>query len=323
MGEFFGMIQMIMITVGVLKGGPSSEHEVSLKSAQNIEKALLRSGYKVRPVFIDKEGVWHAQNGSLNPERILSHVDVVFNALHGTYGEDGQVQKILEAHHIPFTGSGSLASALAMNKHAAKNIFARHNIPMPKHAVAEQVAEAKFWEDHLPVVVKPINGGSSVGTHVVREAKDLKPAIKDALQFSPRVMIEEYIPGTEITCGVLEGWGGKKIVALPLTEIVPRANTFFDYDAKYSQGGSQEITPARLPDLLARRAQDMALTAHEALGLRHYSRSDMIVNDGKVYLLEINTLPGFTATSLFPQGARSAGIPIDELIRHLIQLARS
>jgi D-alanine--D-alanine ligase len=315
------------MTIGVLKGGPSSEHEVSLKTAENVERALLNRGFFVKPIFVDKNGWWHIKNFKVSPKTALDQVDGVFNAMHGEYGEDGQVQKILEKHGIPFTGSGSLSAELAMDKLNSKKIFQKENIPSARHIAFDQEGEKEarrkinFESLDFPLVVKPIDRGSSVGVGIARNVWDLNNLITQAFKYSNKVMIEEYLDGTEITCGVLENYNNQKVFALPPTEIVPRLSNFFDYNSKYESGGSNEITPARLSDLLLRRAQDIAKTAHQALGCRHYSRTDMIIKDGKIYILEVNALPGLTATSLLPQGAQSAGLSFDDLIEHLVLLA--
>ncbi|MEK7120402.1 MAG: D-alanine--D-alanine ligase [Patescibacteria group bacterium] len=315
------------MTIGVLKGGPSSEHEVSLKTAENVERALLNRGFFVKPIFVDKNGWWHIKNFKVSPPFALDQVDGVFNAMHGEYGEDGQVQKILENHGTPFTGSGSMSSILAMDKLNSKKIFQEENMPLARHIAFDKGGEKEvrqkinFGSLDFPLVVKPVDRGSSVGVGIAHNAQELNNLIAQAFKYSDQVMIEEYLSGTEITCGVLENYKDQKIFALPPTEIVPRLSDFFDYDSKYESGGSNEITPARLSDLLLRRAQDIAKTAHRALGCRHYSRTDMIVRDGKIYILEVNALPGLTATSLLPQGAQSAGLSFDDLIEHLVLLA--
>jgi len=315
------------MTIGVLKGGPSSEHEVSLKTAQNVERALLNRGFFVKPIFVDKNGWWHIKNFKVSPMFALDQVDGVFNAMHGEYGEDGQVQKILEKHGIPFTGSGSFSSELAMNKLESKKVFQEENMPLAWHVAFDKGSEKEakrrvnFEALDFPLVVKPVDRGSSVGVGIAYNLQELNGLIAQSFKHSDKVMIEQYLEGTEITCGVLENYKDQKVFALPPTEIVPRLSNFFDYSSKYESGGSDEITPARLSDLLLRRAQDIAKTAHQALGCRHYSRTDMIVKDGKIYILEVNALPGLTATSLLPQGAQSAGLSFDDLIEHLVLLA--
>jgi len=315
------------MTIGVLKGGPSSEHEVSLKTAQNVERALLNRGFFVKPIFVDKYGWWHIKNFKVSPSAALNQVDGIFNAMHGEYGEDGQVQKILEKYKTPFTGSGSFSSELAMNKLESKKVFQEENIPLAGHIAFDRAKEKEvrrkvnFESLDFPLVVKPIDRGSSVGVGIAHNLQELNSLIAQSFKHSDKVMIEQYLDGTEITCGVLENYNDQKIFALSPTEIVPRLSNFFDYSSKYESGGSDEITPARLSDLLLQRAKNIAKTAHQALGCRHYSRTDMIVQNGKIYILEVNTLPGLTATSLLPQGAQSAGISFDDLIEHLVLLA--
>jgi D-alanine-D-alanine ligase len=335
--------------VAVMLGGPSSEHEISLLSGARVLEQLDRERYDAAPIFVDRQAVWHFGRrpwiaggdwrgqvdvgslwtpsasglGNLMPWR----PDVVFIALHGTYGEDGQVQTLLEREELRYTGSGPEASKVAMNKVAAKEAFAREGLPLARgwevapgenaeHAVARILAEFGG-----PFVVKPRDGGSSVGVRMP-DAKELQQALVDGLAEGGPLLVEERIAGIEITVGVLEELGGERTPqALPVTEIVPPAGGFFDYEAKYTAGVSQEITPARIGDDAAARAQSIALTAHAVLGCRAYSRSDFILSpEREPVLIELNTLPGMTATSLLPQGAEAVGISYRELVTRIVEL---
>ncbi len=321
-----------LIRVGVLRGGPSAEHEVSLQSGAHVLDVLRRrldTKYHPTDILIDKRGVWHIDGLPVDPVRLHSSVDVVFNALHGSYGEDGKIQSILETHHIPFTGSGSLGSAVGMNKLLTKQAFAAHGIKSPYAkevdadgilSDAQEIAHTLFRLFLLPAVVKPASSGSSVGVSVVRSFAELVPALRQAAAHGGTVIIEEFIPGTEATCGVIEGFRGHDLYTLPPVEIRPHAG-FFDYEAKYA-GKSQEIVPATFSEHIKRSLEGLAATIHRSLGLRHYSRSDFIIHPRRgIYVLEVNTLPGLTGESLMPKALRAVGSDTHELIDHVIRLA--
>lgn len=320
------------IRVGVLRGGPSSEYEVSLNTGAHVLNVLRTHfpyTYVAQDIFVDRSGVWHIDGIVHTPEKALARVDVVFNALHGQYGEDGKVQKILEAQSKPFTGSGSLASALGMNKVLSKKIFNDHKLQTPKSQEIESsrirvrlddITRKLFHSLILPVVVKPADGGSSVGVSIVRSYADLAKALNDAAEQSNTVMIEEFIQGVEATCGVIESFRGHDVYALPVVEIRSK-NHFFDYDAKYN-GQSDEIVPATFPLHIKKEIEAMAVAAHKALGLRHYSRSDFIIHPRRgIYILETNTLPGLTEKSLIPRALEAVGSGIHELAAHILRLA--
>jgi D-alanine-D-alanine ligase len=260
------------------------------------------------------------------PSGGVAPIDVAFIALHGPWGEDGTLQGLLEILGIPYVGSGVLASALAMDKVMAKRHLAGHGIDVPRGAVVARRAYARdpvaaataAREMGYPVFVKPVRQGSSFGATVVEGPDELGAAIAEALRYDDRAMIEERLAGTELTVGVIGG--DDDLVALPVIEIVT-SRTFFDYKAKYDPAASQEICPARIPDDVARRAQDLALRAHRALGCEDLSRTDMILAGSRMPVLEVNTIPGMTANSLLPKSARVAGIPFGELVERLIRAA--
>jgi D-alanine-D-alanine ligase len=247
--------------------------------------------------------------------------DVVFIALHGGTGENGAVQGLLELLDIPYTGSGVLASALAMNKIVAKKIFEREGIPTPKWLPARSsdpsTAEAVTEEIGFPCIVKPACEGSTIGVTIVGEEAGLDAALKSAFEYGPEAIVEELIEGTEITGPVL---GNDDARTLPLVEIVPSGG-FYDYKAKYTPGATEEIVPARVPEATAARARDLTLRAHHALGCRGISRVDMIATPAEVYVLEVNTIPGLTETSLVPRAAEAEGMSFSELVDRLIELA--
>ncbi len=318
--------------VGVLRGGPSNEYEISLNSGATVLSALrthFEPQYEPRDIFIDRQGTWHIDGVAVNPESMSSKIDVAFNALHGSYGEDGKIQAFLEAHCIPFTGSGSLGSAVGMNKILAKKICADHGIKSPYwkevssdsvRADVEAVAQELFTTFILPAVVKPNSSGSSVGVSIVHNFAELVTALMSAALHDETILIEEFIPGIETTCGVIEGFRGHELYALPPVEIRPHSG-FFDYSAKY-QGKSEEIVPATFSESIKKSLEDLAGKIHLALGLRHYSRSDFIIHPRRgIYMLEVNTLPGLTSESLVPKSLRAVGSDVHELVGHLIGLA--
>jgi D-alanine-D-alanine ligase len=260
----------------------------------------------------------------------LHRPDVVFIALHGKGGEDGTIQGMLELLGLPYTGSGVLASALAMDKSMTKRLFRTHGIPVIDdvqiergHCLPESalVARVEAALGGFPVFVKPNAEGSTFGCTLVTAPEQLAAAIAEALRYDRRALIEKYIQGTEITVGVLGNAGEEDgLQALPIIEIVPKS-AFYDYESKYAEGGSEHIIPARISHALTRRAQDIALQCHELLGCRGMSRTDMIVAGDRLYVLEVNTIPGMTPTSLLPQAAAYAGIPFSALLDRLIASA--
>lgn len=291
------------LRVAVLMGGPSAEHEVSLKTGAMILQYLDPVRYDAQRVFIDKRGRW-----STPLKKLKRQADIVFIAMHGEYGEDGTVQALLEKEHIPFTGSGSTASRLGMDKIVAGELFKKSgfNIPPPPTI--------------FPIVVKPSDRGSSVGITIAKDTDELWSAIQIALRVSSHIMFQQLIRGREITCGVLEING--KPMPLPPTEIIPIASSFFDFKAKYIPGGSQEITPPNLPTDVIKRIQRVALTAHRVIGCRGMSRTDTILDaHGNIFILEINTIPGMTKTSLLPQAAKAMGVSFPQLLDHIIAAA--
>ncbi|MEK7641363.1 MAG: D-alanine--D-alanine ligase [Patescibacteria group bacterium] len=321
-----------LIRVGVLRGGPSSEYDVSLNSGGNVLAALRKHfehAYRPKDVFIDRQGNWHIDGLVVDPADLHSKIDVAFNALHGSYGEDGKVQAILAAHGIPFTGSDALGSAVGMNKILSKKAFASHGIKSPYwkeissdevRQDSDRVARELFASFILPAVIKPVSSGSSVGVSVVRSFAELTPALVSAAEHGDVILVEEFIPGIEATCGVIEGFRGHGLYVLPPVEIRPHSG-FFDYEAKY-QGKSHEIVPATFAESIKKSLEELAGKVHHALGLRHYSRSDFIIHPRRgIYVLEVNTLPGLTNESLMPKSLRAVGSDTHELIDHLIKLA--
>jgi D-alanine-D-alanine ligase len=300
-------------TVALLMGGWSPEREVSLASGRECAKALKDRGYEVRAIDVhrDLEGLF----AGLNPRP-----DIAFNALHGIGGEDGTIQGVLEMLRLPYTHSGVLASALAMHKPTARALFASAGLPIAEGIVT--TPERILARDPMPppFVAKPTNQGSSIGVRIVRPNDNSWREEVARWTFGDAILIERFIPGRELTVAVM----GER--ALGVCEIVP-CGSFYDYTAKYAPGGSAHLTPAPVPSEIYERALDIALRAHRALGCRGVSRADLRYDDtaeggGRLYLLEINTQPGMTATSLVPDIARHAGIGFDDLVVWLVESAR-
>ncbi len=298
----------------------------ALSSARRAEaEALLRSGGRVDPGHQLPRGLEReieSASGALVPaSRVITGAaeppDVVFIALHGVWGEDGRIQGLLDTLGIPYTGSGVLASALAMDKAMAKRVLASAGLDVPRDAVVRGAAGddlARAAAVGLPAFVKPVASGSSVGAAIVRRPEELAPAIEAALREDDRALVEEYVQGRELTVAVI---GNDQPRALPVIEIVTK-HPFFDYGAKYDAGESEEIVPARIPDEVARRTQALALRAHAALDCRGMSRTDFVWSADRLVVLEVNTIPGMTANSLLPKAAAAAGIPFGELLERLI-----
>jgi len=316
---------MNSIRVGVLRGGPSLEHEVSLKTGETVLRNLPK--YSAKDIFINKAGEWHLDGKPSHHDRIFRQIDVVFNALHGEYGEDGKVQQLLEAFGVPYTGSGAMASALGMNKILARQAFKSAGLKIPfgfdlvlKKELAE-TAKDIFKKMPPPWVIKYPSGGSSVGVSMARNFDDLEGSLEKVSSFSSKILVEEYIRGREATCGVIDEFRNQKHYALPIVEIIPPAQSdFFSYDAKYG-GQTRELCPSNFDMPTKRAIEAMAITAHNSIGGRHYSRSDFIISKRGIYLLEINTLPGLTAESLLPKALNAVGSSHKELLEHLISLA--
>jgi len=254
-----------------------------------------------------------------------ARIDVAFLALHGPYGEDGTIQGMLDLLGIPYVGSGTLASALAMDKVMAKKVLAADGIPVPR-GIAVDAAEFRRDPDGqtcraaaaaMPAVVKPSRQGSSIGMTLVDDPAGMRVALEEALKFDTQALVEERLRGTEITVGVV---GNRELQALPVVEIVPK-RAFFDYRAKYDPGLSDEICPARIPAEATQAAQTLAVRTHRALGCRGLSRTDMILTEKGPVVLELNTMPGMTVNSLLPKAAKADGIPFGELLDRLVRLA--
>ena len=303
------------IRLALIAGGTSGEREVSLQGAAGVEAALDPEKYQV--VRYDPAtdlARLAAEAGS---------IDVAFILLHGLHGEDGTMQGFLDLLGIPYQGAGVLGSALAMDKNLAKTLYRLHGLPVAAWEMAESadINDCSRLLDllNLPLVIKPVRQGSSLGMSIVRQPAELSAALEKAFNFDNEVMVEEFVQGREITVGVL---GNQEVEPLPLVEIIPdKRFDFFDYEAKYKPGASREICPAEVSDAVREKAQQYGVTAHRALQLRGYSRTDMIISGDDCILLETNTIPGMTPTSLLPQAAAAHGLDFPVLLDRLIELA--
>lgn len=306
---------MSRLRLALIAGGVSGEREVSLNGAKGVEKALDPEKYEVI-----------RYDSATDLPRIAADaakIDVAFILLHGIHGEDGTMQGFLELLGIPYQGSGVLGSALAMDKNLAKIMYKLHGLPVANWEMASRddiFDPGRLLEKlQFPLVIKPVRQGSSIGMSIVREKEKLPGALELAFAHDSEVMVEEFMTGREITVGVI---GNNELSVLPLVEIIPDARyEFFDYEAKYQPGATQEVCPAQVSEDIRKKAQEYGLIAHRALQLRGYSRTDMIVSGNNIYILETNTIPGMTPTSLLPQAAAQFGLNFSALLDRLIEQA--
>lgn len=312
--------------VGVIRGGPSPEYDISIRTGANIIQSVPEK-FITHDVFVSKDGEWYIGGLSRTPEKVFKQCDVFINAMHGSYGEDGKLQRLMERFNVPYTGAGSLSSALAMNKILSKRTLKNNGLKVPEHRVVKKEELSTnlileiFQTFPQPSIIKPVSGGSSLGVFVVRNYQELVLAINEALKISSSVMIEEYIKGKEITCAVLEDTHGDAYSLYP-TEIVYGDEGFFDYHRKYS-GAENKICPT---DSLSfdekKEIQLMASYVHKILGLRHYSTVDFLVCPRRgVFVIEANSLPGMTKESIYPKSLSAVGIELPEFVEHILELA--
>ena len=306
---------MEKIRLALLSGGISSERQVSLNSGKQVFDALDKDKYDIilydprtdlKQIVIDAD-----------------KIDAALIILHGPFGEDGTVQGLLDLLGIPYQGAGVLGSAIAMHKLVSKRLYKGAGIPTPDYlsfSMTDTIDPVKVINTlNLPLVIKPACAGSSVGMTIVKAEEDFQDAVKLGFQHDDTLIIEKYIKGIELTCGVL---GNEELEALPIIEIIPEAgHEFFDYHAKYTAGATREICPARIDDDITKKVQELAIKAHQALFLKGYSRTDMILDNQNVSVLETNTIPGMTATSLYPQSAQVAGYSFTKVLDKLILLS--
>jgi len=304
------------IQLALIAGGKSGERNVSLAGAQGVLAALDTEKYDI-----------HQYDPAVDLERLArdaEQLDVAFILLHGPLGEDGSMQGFLDLLGLPYQGAGVLGSALAMDKNLAKVLYQQAGLPVADWLMAKPGDAARpeqlSRELGFPLVIKPVAQGSSLGMSIVYDNDELTVGLEKAFSFDDAVMVEQYLNGREITVGVL---GADDLTALPLVEVIPgNEHPFFDYTAKYTPGATVEICPADFPENITKLAQDYGVRAHKALQLRGYSRTDMIVaEDGSIRVIETNTIPGMTPTSLLPQAAKEYGLSFSQLLDRLIELA--
>lgn len=316
---------MVMKKIAIIYGGPSNEHDVSISSAKNVLKNINKKKWDTLKIFIDKKGVFFVEDKkkrvSLKEKDLpaflkKNNVFKVFPVLHGKYGEDGKIQKVLEKNNILFVGSSSTASVLAIDKNKSNVVYQKNNILIPKSKIlTENNYKHKL---NYPIIVKPVDEGSSFGLFKTEDEKDFQKNLKKFFKENKKMIAQEFIFGREFTCGVLEI--KNKIKALVPSEVILTKTKTFDYKAKYTKGAVKEITPAKIDKKMEKKIQDLAVKCHKVLGCKDISRTDIILNekDNQLYVLETNTLPGMTKTSFIPEQAKACGINMEELIDVLL-----
>ena len=294
--------------IAVLMGGPGSERDVSLATGRGVSKALRSLGAEVTDVDVKDENF-----------KLPDNVELAFNTIHGTFGEDGRIQGILEQRGVPYTGEGVRGSEVAFDKIRSKELFRRGDVSTPEWEVIESGSRPSLA---IPLVIKPPREGSTVGVHIIKNESDIAKAMEDVARFGREVLVEKFIPGRELTVGIL----GDQ--ALPIIEIIPKGG-FYDFTNKYpflnpqAGGSAQHVCPAHIEPAKTSEIQQLALKAHRALGLEVYSRVDVLLsNDGSAFVLEANTIPGMTEASLLPEAAAAAGIGYPELCVRIIELSQ-
>lgn len=293
--------------IGVMMGGLSREREISLRTGKAILRALTEKGYQALAIDVSQD---------IAETLIKEKIDIAFIALHGRFGEDGTIQGMLELMRIPYTGSGVLASALALHKIMAKKFFLCENIPTPTYEVFQREEIEKnpprTTSLPLPLVVKPAREGSTIGVSIVRKEEELVPALKEAGKYDEEILVEEFMKGKEITVGILED------IPLPIIEIAPKSG-FYDYHSKYTKGETEYIIPARIPREKYLYAQEVSLKAFQVLGCSGCARVDLMTDeDGNPFVIDVNTMPGMTETSLLPKAAGYAGISFEDLVERIL-----
>ena len=308
---------MRKLRVAILSGGLFAEHEVSRLSGEAVRCALAKTKYETTPVLVKRDGDW-----SISLSKLKDMVDVAFVAMHGKYGEDGTVQDILERANIPYTGSGTLSSALAINKVLTGRLFRTLGFDTPRFLALEKSDSGYFELDFdFPVIVKPINRGLSLGVGLAREPEELNDALGQAFEFSKSVLVEEYILGRELSISIVDNGGGELVPLTPV-EIIPRAASFHDYYSKHAPDVSEVITPALLSEKEKDLVQAAGLLAHQAIGARGVSKTVMILGqNGRLYLLETNTIPSFIETGALVSAASGHGLSLTEVCERIVEAA--
>jgi D-alanine-D-alanine ligase len=320
---------MTRTIVGVLRGGTSNEYALSLKTGAAIMQALPEENYDVRDILIDKSGMWHVRGTPSTPARALTQIDVVLSSLHGGVGEDGTVQRILERSGVPYAGSRSLPSSMALNKIRARQILQNAGIRMPNGVSfsnntqlnTAEMASAVFTQFGPPYIVKPASEGAGHGIRIAGSIIELPDVIGDVLDAHGAAIVEEYIRGDEASVGIIEGFRGEDHYVLPPAHVL-KSGLYLTRDM-HESAGIQHVVPSRFTHIQKLSITDMARAAHRALGLSHFSRADMMVTPRAVYLLEVNTIPGLYAGASFPAMLESVGSSTTEFLEHSIGLARN
>ncbi|HUQ30318.1 MAG TPA: hypothetical protein VM103_02235 [Candidatus Paceibacterota bacterium] len=312
--------------VGVLRGGPSHEHEVSLKTGHAILSNLSPERFQARDIYIDKQGNWHDRGKAVTPEKALRQIDVAIVGLHGEYGENGEVQRLLEQLGVPYTGANAFASYLAMHKLMAKTHAKEAGLLTPDFRYIERaddidaVVREAIHSFMSPVIVKPVNWGSSVGVSRQTGFAPIRNAVAALFEDGAQgVLIEEYVRGREATAGVVEGLRGEELYALPVVEIIPPEGDFFSTEVKYN-GTTQEVVPGRFSRVITEELQRAAKLMHRTLDQRHYSRTDFIVSPRGIFVLETNSAAGvgLTPESLLPKSLAAIGVAFPDFLSHLV-----
>ena len=304
--------------IAILSGGNSSEAKVSRNSGQAIETALLEIYREVRQIELDTKIV---------PNLLAFNPDVIFPALHGPPGEDGTVQGMLEILGFPYVGSGVKSSAVAMDKILAKQVFKGAGLPLANHVIADQEIETSELLKNITsnlgtsICIKPPNQGSALGVTLISREEDIEMALNNAFKFASKVLVEERVFGREVTVGLIDTEKGVK--AFPIIEVTTPEDAWYDYEHRYTAGLSTHVVPAKISSKLSVDIKNCAIEAHKSLGCRDLSRADFILRGDEFFLLEVNTLPGMTSTSLYPEGAESFGLQFPQLLNHLINRAFS
>lgn len=319
---------MARIHVGVVRGGTQEQHSLSLATGRSVLEHLSEEKYSPQDIVVGKDGTWYRSGVPVPHERVLHQVDVVFNALHGSFGEDGSMQHLLQSFGVPYTGSPVFASMLGMNKHLARSYFVQEGLVMPLATLVRENEDARersrelFNSFPIPAMIKPATSGSSLGASVARDFAGLVSGIEHARFYSPSVLVEEYITGADASVVVADTFRGEDTYVFPPVEIVlPPQSSFYDTYAKYG-GEAVFYCPARFSKEIKKKLMDSARKAHRALGAQHYSRADFIVHPRRgTYLLEINTLPDITPESLLAHSLEAVGSTIPEFLEHVITLA--
>jgi D-alanine-D-alanine ligase len=317
---------MKRLKIAVLRGGPSSEFEVSLNSGKTIIDTLSPK-HEIFDIILDKKADWYLDGIKVDPMKFARRLDFIFNAMHGEYGEDGQVQELLERLGVNFYGPKRLAAALSMNKHLTKEHYRKFNLRTPAHLILETNKIDDLTPGDIvqhfafPVVVKPIGSGSSVNVFIAKNFIELMDILPNFVEKYDKIMIEEWIRGKEGTVGIIDKFRNRSAYPLMPVEIrIADNKDFFDYEAKY-EGGTEEICPGNFSDEEKREMEKMAIAAHEGLGMRHCSRSDFIIHPNRgVFILETNSLPGMTQESLLPKAIVASGSSLEEFFEHVMNL---